>query len=205
MLHWPVTALGFGRRAGIWFQGCSIECPGCCARDTWRQDDERLTSLEGLLEWFDARNSEGLDGVTITGGEPFDQPAALTSLLRHLNRRRSNGNPFDILVYSGYQRKRVIEIMGGSLVGMDALISAPYVHTRPSAPLRGSDNQEITGVTELGVRRYGNLAKRQSTLQISVAHDELTLLGIPERGDLLLLEKKLEQKGIEFGKTSWRA
>ena len=34
-LHFPVTTLGPGRRIGIWFQGCSIRCPGCISADTW--------------------------------------------------------------------------------------------------------------------------------------------------------------------------
>ncbi|MCT5046402.1 radical SAM protein, partial [Pseudomonas aeruginosa] len=27
--------MGTGRRLGIWFQGCSIRCPGCISADTW--------------------------------------------------------------------------------------------------------------------------------------------------------------------------
>ena len=34
-VHFPVTALGPGRRVGIWLQGCSIRCPGCMSLDTW--------------------------------------------------------------------------------------------------------------------------------------------------------------------------
>ena len=34
-VHFPVTALGPGRRLGVWVQGCSIGCAGCLAHDTW--------------------------------------------------------------------------------------------------------------------------------------------------------------------------
>ncbi|HAU1321526.1 TPA: radical SAM protein, partial [Legionella pneumophila] len=34
-VHFPVTTLGPGHRIGIWFQGCSIRCPGCISTDTW--------------------------------------------------------------------------------------------------------------------------------------------------------------------------
>ncbi|WP_461325238.1 4Fe-4S cluster-binding domain-containing protein [Bradyrhizobium diazoefficiens] len=36
-IHFPVTTLGPGRRLGIWFQGCSIRCPGCISMDTWME------------------------------------------------------------------------------------------------------------------------------------------------------------------------
>ena len=28
-IYYPVTALGPGRRLGIWVQGCARRCPGC--------------------------------------------------------------------------------------------------------------------------------------------------------------------------------
>src|SRR3546814_9784731 len=55
-LHFPVTALGPGRRIGLWLQGCSIRCPGCISVDTWAHDaghvplsylTERIEGLAG--------------------------------------------------------------------------------------------------------------------------------------------------------------
>jgi len=78
-MHFPVTTLGFGRRVGIWFQGCSIQCPGCVSRDTWAFGRGE-TSVESACETIDPWLKEA-DGVTISGGEPFDQPMALAALL----------------------------------------------------------------------------------------------------------------------------
>ena len=33
--HYPVTALGPGRRIGLWLQGCALACPGCISQDSW--------------------------------------------------------------------------------------------------------------------------------------------------------------------------
>ena len=95
-LHYPVTTLGPGRRVGIWFQGCSIRCPGCVSVDTWAAGQGGTTVsavLAAVSPWLVTA-----DGVTISGGEPFDQVDALLALLRGL---RSAGAE-DILVYSGY-------------------------------------------------------------------------------------------------------
>ncbi len=95
-MHFPVTTLGPGRRIGIWLQGCSIRCPGCISADTWGPGHRRL-SLEQLLEQITPWLHEA-EGITISGGEPFDQFDALRSLLEGLRRL----SELDILVYSGY-------------------------------------------------------------------------------------------------------
>src|SRR6185369_10559474 len=94
-VHYPVTTLGPGERIGIWFQGCSIRCPGCISADTWARRGPDLT-VSHLLESMDAWLAK-CDGVTISGGEPFEHPQALTELLTGI---RSRGN-CNMLVYSG--------------------------------------------------------------------------------------------------------
>ena len=96
-VHFPVTALGPGQRLGIWFQGCSIRCPGCISADTWA-DSKRPTTVGEVLASLLPKLKE-IDGFTISGGEPFDQPEALESLLRGLRSSTSA----DILVFSGHK------------------------------------------------------------------------------------------------------
>src|SRR4051812_39296619 len=116
-LHFPVRTLGPGLRVGIWFQGCSIRCPGCVSMDTW--DSRRGgTTVEAVLDavtpWLPAA-----DGITVSGGEPFDQPEALRVLLSALRERHCG----DCLVYSGYP---IEELKLDSFVGLiDALIADP--------------------------------------------------------------------------------
>src|SRR5690606_36357446 len=100
-VHFPVTTLGPGRRLGIWFQGCSIRCPGCISADTW-DGSAGATALAALLTEADAWVSQA-DGITISGGEPFDQPDALFEFLNHLKLERNQ----DVLVYSGYPFEKI--------------------------------------------------------------------------------------------------
>ncbi len=82
--HWPVTVLGPGRRIGLWVQGCSIHCPGCVSQDTWPKDPARAIAVPELIAWCRKVTAGTFDGVTISGGEPFEQPAGLAALLEAL-------------------------------------------------------------------------------------------------------------------------
>ena len=100
--HWPVTVLGPGRRIGLWVQGCSIHCPGCVSQDTWPSDPAKAIAVRDLVAWCRRTAGDAVEGVTISGGEPFDQPVALAALLRALDAWRRHARlDFDILCYSG--------------------------------------------------------------------------------------------------------
>lgn len=114
--HFPVTTLGFGRRIGFWFQGCNIRCAGCVSRDTWDADSEREIDLSDVLDW--CRSVPTLpDGVTISGGEPFEQPEGLLALLDALAAWRDEmAAGFDILCYSGMPLPRLTRRFGEILL-----------------------------------------------------------------------------------------
>ena len=88
--HYPVTALGPGRRIGLWLQGCALACPGCVSRDTWAFAEDQSLPLSVLLLWCQQVAPTGLDGITISGGEPFAQPEALLALLEALHDWRTS-------------------------------------------------------------------------------------------------------------------
>lgn len=184
-LHFPITTLGPGRRVGIWFQGCSIRCPGCISADTWRAGVGKVD-----VESVAAAASPWLveaDGVTISGGEPFDQPEALGLLLRLL-RQSFDG---DVLVYSGYP----IEALCGPLVAMagliDAIITDPYDATaEQTRSLRGSDNQRLHLLTEVGKRRFESYVDQPFERSFDLMIDpsgEVWMAGIPGREDFARL------------------
>ena len=95
-VHYPVSSLGPGRRVGLWFQGCSIRCTGCISTDTWAFG-KGVIEISEILELLDSWLPES-DGITITGGEPFDQPDQLRQILSHCR----NYDHISIFVYSGY-------------------------------------------------------------------------------------------------------
>lgn len=207
-LHHPVTALGCGTRAGIWVQGCSLGCHGCASRDTWDTEAGVDLEVEALLAWLDGL-PEPLDGLTVTGGEPFDQPAALAALLSAVSAwRDTRERPFDLLVFSGHhhQRLRSGDATRAALAHCDTVVSGPYVERRNTGTaLRGSDNQRIVPATPLGRERYGDVdADSEARLQVAVEADRVFLIGIPRRDDLERLRSGLTAAGIELGEVTWR-
>lgn len=193
-VHFPVTTLGPGRRLGIWFQGCSIRCPGCISADTWAAGRSwlELAELFGRIEtWLDQT-----EGITISGGEPFDQTDALGALLRGLRERTAA----DILVYSGYALERLERPLSAFEGLIDALITDPFVVEAPQTlPLRGSDNQRLHRLTALGRSRFaGHDEPGSEGGAFDVMFDEggtVWLAGIPRRGDFERLREELGRLG----------
>ena len=100
---YPVKNLGPGNRIGIWFSGCHKYCKGCANPELW--DDKSIGDISGetvqmVIGQLRSDKYPEIDGVTISGGEPFLQPDALREVINILLKE----NIKDILVYSGYQK-----------------------------------------------------------------------------------------------------
>ena len=199
-VHFPVTALGPGRRIGIWLQGCSIRCPGCMSLDTWSPAQTKIAVadvLDRILAWL-----PDADGITISGGEPFDQPHALLALLSGLRTAQCGS----ILVYSGYPLRTLTERHPAVLALIDVLISEPFdAACDEPVLLRGSSNQKVTCLTGRGIEMWqaavsgGEVAP---AIDVVVGDDgELWLAGIPRPGDLDRLSRALARNGMS-GTTS---
>ena len=202
-LQWPVTVLGYGARIGIWFQGCSIGCPRCCAKHTWNADEGKSVALTDLLAWIQHLPLDEVNGVTITGGEPFEQPEALHRLAAELRRSVDFPKDIDILCYSGFPWKRLSQRHGDILRHLDAVIAEPYVEKLAPQWLRGSGNQTMHLLSALGRDRYAQASERTNGLQVVAAGDDIRIIGIPNRGDLERMQEKLAGLGVAFGEKSW--
>ncbi|MCX4237279.1 4Fe-4S single cluster domain-containing protein [Streptomyces ortus] len=210
-LHHPVTVLGHGVRAGVWVQGCTLACPGCMSRDTWEPRPDTEADVEAVLAW--TRRLPGpLDGVTVSGGEPFQQPGPLAELLHGLRELPTDdGGTRDLLVFSGYAWPRLRDgaSYGPALTLCDAVVAGPYVARRNTgSPLRGSDNQQVVPLTPLGRERYGPEALDrygQRRLQVTADGGDLRVIGIPRRADLARWQAASEAGGVTWEGTTWTA
>jgi anaerobic ribonucleoside-triphosphate reductase activating protein len=207
--HYPVTVLGHGKRIGLWLQGCSLGCPGCCSQDTWDKEGGAAIDVAALPDWCRDSSDGDLDGVTLSGGEPFEQPEALAALLSGLRAwTQTLGREVDLLCYSGLPLRRLQADYAPILALLDAIIPEPFVQTLPAAALRGSANQPLVALSDLGRRRYssgnvsGSAGKR---LQIQVDENRIWMIGIPKTGDLERLEASCRERGLLLDGVSWRA
>ena len=210
--HFPVTVLGPGKRLGIWLQGCSIGCKGCVSQDTWKRDPGRDMTVAQLLTWCRQTATEGFDGVTISGGEPFDQAAALSALLDGLSHwREHNKLDFDILCYSGYPLATLRKKHEVILKKLDALIPEPYVDAKPLTHVwRGSSNQTLEILSERGKNRYASYLHAvadhaNKRIQTMLDGNQMWYVGIPDRGDMNALEESCKSKGVTLTQVSWRS
>ncbi|MCC6810729.1 MAG: radical SAM protein [Deltaproteobacteria bacterium] len=209
--HYPVTALGPGKRIGIWTQGCSIRCPGCVSLDTWEADRSKAMAIDDLIAWCKRVAGGAAEGITISGGEPFDQPKALAKLLDGLHRWRNTlTRPFDILCYSGYRLEKLQKEHAALLAKLDAIICDPFVEALPTVRWwRGSDNQRLIVLSELGQARFGRYVDaaidEPKRFQVVADGKRVWFVGIPQRGDLDRIESACAERGVELAATSWRA
>jgi anaerobic ribonucleoside-triphosphate reductase activating protein len=208
--HYPVTTLGPGVRAAIWFQGCSIGCAGCMSQDTWEMGATTV-DVATLVAWVSDLAAHGpLDGVTISGGEPFQQPSALADLLGALREwSDARSEPVDLMVYSGYalpalmrdtERARALDLC-------DVVVTGPYVRAQaPGGRWRGSANQELVIRTDLGRSRCGAAddVSDRARIQLIVDGGRLLVVGVPEPGDLDRIETGLASRGVTLEFPSWR-
>lgn len=204
----PITVLGAGRRVGVWVQGCALACPGCTSVDTW--DRARGTQHEPeelAVTIADQVKLENLDGLTITGGEPLDQPDQLATLVMELRAQLATwpkAATFDVLLFSGYSTKAATR-RGGSLWSLlDAAVCGPYRYQLPSdVPLVASSNQELIVLTDVGRSKYP-LEHAAPRMQLASDGESLTMVGLPRPGELDLFASRLAERGVKLTGVSWQ-
>lgn len=150
---YPVHVLGPGERVAIWTYGCAHHCTDCANPELWKS--EGLPETDGIkfksyLEQLAVRGP--IDGITVTGGDPFLFPDSLAELIEI-----AAAYTDDVLVYTGYT-KRQLEAYGECRQIMNkiaVLIDGPYVQAENHGHvLKGSDNQNIYYLKEQYRERY---------------------------------------------------
>lgn len=207
--HYPVTALGPGKRLGIWVQGCSLSCKGCMSLDTWNPAGGVEVSVDDVLDLWREAVAAGAAGVTVSGGEPLQQPAAVRELLLGIDEIRSaSPSPCDILVYTGYEEAELTDAQHRAVEPADVLVTGRFDIARPTTLIwRGSANQRMVMRTDLGRVRYAEYVDAtpdHAPLQVRADGDGIWLIGTPRRGALSELERDLRRKGLGIVDVSWR-
>ena len=134
-------ANGPGVRAVIWVQGCSLGCPGCFNPQTHAFSGGEVVSVEELFQRI-VELGPAIEGLTLSGGEPFQQRAAVATLLARI-RRETN---LSVIGFTGFTWEEVQAMpnAGALLAGVDVLIAGRYVAAeRVARGLRGSANKTI--------------------------------------------------------------
>jgi anaerobic ribonucleoside-triphosphate reductase activating protein len=174
--HPACHVLGPGVRYVVWVQGCPLSCPGCISPQWIPFSGGRQMAVDELATTV---AEAGVDGLTLSGGEPFAQAAALARLVELVRERRD----MSVMCYTGYRLERIRQQHGpvaDLLSKVDLLVDGTYV-ARQHADLRwrASTNQRLHQLTD---RHAGDLADPDTGagLQFEVSADEsLYWLGVP--------------------------
>lgn len=138
---------GPGIRMTLFVQGCPHRCKGCHNPQTHDFGGGTLMDTDEVTAKI--LGNPLLDGVTFSGGEPFEQAEALYKIGTAVKSKGLN-----IMVYSGYtfdelKAKSVDNDYVGKLLGItDILVDGRYIDEQRSLMLlfRGSTNQRIIDV-----------------------------------------------------------
>jgi anaerobic ribonucleoside-triphosphate reductase activating protein len=184
--------LGPNLRYGLWVQGCHKRCKGCMSQSSLSFAGGEPVSIDFLAA--DIMNIPNIEGITISGGEPFEQAKALAELVIAIRKHRDIG----VIVYTGYlyheleSKDNCIEF----LKQIDLLIDGPYVASLDDGKsLRGSSNQkviDISGRYSQYLETHYGVSGRNS--EIRFYNEEIMIVGIAGKKSLETWRSLAENK-----------
>ena len=135
---------GPGLRLAVFVQGCPHGCPGCHNPEAQPFEGGRTIRSGEVLARLAANPL--LDGLSLSGGEPFEQAEPLAELAEGAQARG-----YDVMTWSGYTFEFLLahrdERPGWRrlLDASDVLVDGPFLIAQRSLglPCRGSRNQRI--------------------------------------------------------------
>lgn len=136
---------GPGLRLTIFTQGCLHHCPGCHNPQTHDPDGGSWADTEDILAA--AAENPLLDGITLSGGDPFLQPVPCLALAEGAHKIGLN-----VWTYTGYTWEALREENDAEKLALlketDVLVDGPFLLAERSLELRfcGSRNQRLIDV-----------------------------------------------------------
>jgi len=178
---------GPGDRFVIWTQGCRKGCKNCYNPETWSHYKNNLITIEEIINQI---KDSSATGVTISGGDPFEQPREIFSLLENISLLDLKDG---VIVFTGYtiEEIKTIPQLESCLKYIDLLIDGKYFEDlRISSGLAGSSNQQFHFLTDK-ISREEVLIDQEVEIHFSSGLIQITGFPIIDR-------KELELKGIKI-------
>lgn len=139
---------GPGIRFAIFTQGCLRNCPGCHNPETHDKSGGKLVSVNDIIAKMNEISV--IDGVTISGGEPFYWTDEIIPILYAAKSKGLN-----TVVFTGYLFEELLKMskqdgnnIYSALTLIDIMVDGPFVMEKRDIGLmyRGSSNQRIIDV-----------------------------------------------------------
>lgn len=188
---------GPGSRFVIWAQGCSIDCPGCVNGSFADEVGGREVRVDDLAK--EIISVRGIEGVTFSGGEPFQQPGVFANLARQV---RAAG--LSVVSYSGRTLSELRRLADPSvhelLEVVDVLIDGPFLAAQVGKlRWRGSNNQSLQFLSDRYRHLEGRDEERAADLELSVGDHSIRFNGGIDNPLVRIIRSRLrEGYGIEL-------
>ena len=132
---------GDGIRFAIFMQGCNRHCAGCHNPETHDLNGGRLVDTQEIISAI--KKNPLLDGITLTGGEPFLQIDAANELALAAKNLGLN-----VWCYTGYTFEELPPEVSTLLENIDVLVDGEFILSLRDLDLqfRGSHNQRIIDI-----------------------------------------------------------
>ena len=175
-------SLGPGLRYAVWTQGCPFNCPQCITPEGRPIVAAKLIDTLQLAD--DIIINKNINGITISGGEPFLQAASLAVLLNKVVESRPELN---VIIFTGLLKENLLSKEALSVLSLtDLLIDGRYIdELNDGIGLRGSSNQRLHFLTDrlLPYKKELLFGKRQ--IEININDNRIDAIGIPLKDKFL--------------------
>jgi anaerobic ribonucleoside-triphosphate reductase activating protein len=165
--------------------GCHKQCEKCANPELRVPDSNKELSKENIAAMCLAIDFNKVEGVTITGGEPFYNPEGLYDLLKNLSDKVE-----DILIFTGYtyEELRVMDniYIKKALPLIDVLVAGEYIDERNdnNTPLVASTNQKLIIFKEKLRERYSLYMEQGRKIENVFYDNNMISVGIHNRREM---------------------
>ena len=135
---------GPGIRSVFWTQGCNLACKGCWNTQYWSSRGGSKIEVSQILNELD--QLDGIEGITLLGGEPLQQSEASLELIRGCKEMG-----LSVFLYTGYDPSEFDETMQACFDLSDIAVTGRFVQELRDTTLRwrGSSNQQVHFISDL--------------------------------------------------------
>ena len=140
------VANGPGIRTTFFLTGCDRNCPNCFNTEYMDFNHGKKWDIDAEKKVISYLKLDQVEGLTVLGGEPFENPIGLLKALRNIKKEVDK----PIWIYSGFIFEDLvnIKIAREILEEIDVLVDGEFIEELKDLRLRfrGSSNQRIIDV-----------------------------------------------------------
>lgn len=173
---------GPGKRIVIWVQGCTINCKGCFNEELQPHAARHLVDPELFaIKIVDLCKDNKCEGVTLSGGEPFQQSKALTKFIGVIK-----DNSLTVTCFSGYKSTTLLNSKDPDVIALlrkiDILIAGKFNATNKYSNRTWYENPD-KNIIFLTSTYDSSDARFDESVEYIIKDDYLCITGFPDLVD----------------------